>query len=297
MEMLKPDIDPKPRISYLEIATHRLVATNFMGDYQSVFKGRGVVFESYREYGATDDAMMIDWKTSLRAGKPMVKEFAEERNLDVFFLVDGSHTMVFGSQKKLKFEYAAELVASMAFSILERGDSVGLGIFNEDMRGFLMPERGITQYRRMLRVLADPENYDGGCNFEEAVRACVHRLRPETLLILVTDAVHLEGDWELLLKIANRKFEVLIILLRDPRDDELPDSGHVVVENPSTGQQLLIDTGAIQKDYARAAKEILEHNLATMRRGRVADIPIIMTNEDFPKHIISFFERRKRRMR
>jgi uncharacterized protein (DUF58 family) len=295
--MLKPDIDPKPRIAYLEIATHRLVSTNFMGDYQSVFKGRGVVFESYRDYAPTDDAMMIDWKTSLRAGKPMVKEFAQERNLDVFFLVDGSHTMVFGSQKKLKFEYAAEMVASMAFAILERGDSVGLGIFNEDLRGFIMPERGITQYRRILKVLSDPQNYDGACNFEEAVRACVHRLRPESLVILITDAVHLEGDWELLLKIANRKFEVLILLVRDPRDDELPDAGHVMVENPYSGQQMLLDTGAMRGEYARAAKGILDDNLATMRRGRVADIPIIMTTGDFPKHIISFFERRKRRIR
>jgi Ca-activated chloride channel homolog len=185
----------------------------------------------------------------------------------------------------------------MAFAILNRGDAVGVGLFNEKVRGMLRPERGISQYRRILRELSNPANYDGECNFEEAVRACVHMLRPETLLILITDAVRLQGDWELILKVANRKFEVVALLVRDPRDDELPASGHVMVEDPYSGEQLLLDTDGIRGQYASAAREIKEHNLAIMRRGRIADVPIIMTTDDFPKHVISFFERRKRRMR
>jgi len=296
--MLKLDIDQRPRIEYLDINTHRLVATNFMGDYPSIFKGRGVIFESYREYSTSDDASIIDWKATMRAGKTLVREFVEERNMDVFFLVDASHTMVFGSQQKLKHEYAAEMAASMAFAILERGDSVGIGLFSDTVRGFLMPERGIAQYRRILHELANPEHYDRECDFESAMRMCLQRLQPQTLLIVITDAVRLRGDWGLLLRIANRKFEVLVMLVRDPRDDTLPEgAGQVMVENPFAGTQLLLDTESIREDYARAAKEILEKNMAAMRRGYISDIPVIRTDQDFPRHVIAFFERRKKKMR
>ena len=297
--MLKLDIDPRPQIAHLDITTRRLVATNFMGDYQSVFKGRGVIFESYRDYCPADDASLIDWKASTRAGKALIKEYVEERNLDVFFLIDASHTMVFGSQKKLKHEYAAEMVASMAFAILDRGDSVGVGLFSDKVRGFLMPMHGIAQYRRIIRELTESAHYDGPkCDLEEAVRACLHRLPPQTLLILITDAVGWEGEWHLPLKIANRKFEVIVILVRDPRDDELPSGvGQVAVENPGTGEQLLLDTDHICEDYARVAAEIKEHHIRVLHASGMTDVPVIRTDQEFPRHILAFFERRKRKLR
>jgi len=296
--MLKLDIDPKPRIHHLDVMTHKLVASRFMGDYPSLFKGRGVIFESFREYSPSDDASVIDWKASSRAGKTLVREFVDERNLDVFFLMDASHTMVFGSQSKLKHEYAAELLASMALAVIEQGDSAGMGLFSDSMRGFMMPDRGIAQYRRILRELTNPAHYDGACNFEEAMRACILRLRPQTTLVIITDGVRLSGDWARLLRIASKKFDVIVLLVRDPCDDELPTGcGQVAVEDPYTGEQLILDTDAIRADYAKAAKEQLEANLAIMRTGRVVDVPIIKTDADFAGHIIGFFERRKRKMR
>jgi uncharacterized protein (DUF58 family) len=296
--MLKLDIDPQPRIHHLDVMTHKLVASRFMGDYPSLFKGRGVIFESFREYSPSDDASIIDWKASSRAGKALVREFADERNLDVFFLIDASHTMVFGSQDKLKHEYAAEMAAAMALAVVQQGDSVGVGLFSDKIHGFLPPDRGIAQYRRILRELTNPAHYDGECNFEEAMRACILRLRPQTILIIITDGVRLSGDWAGLLRIAGKKFDVITLLVRDPRDDELPAGcGHIAVEDPYTGEQLLIDTDSIRGDYAKAAKEILDSNLATLRTGRVVDVPIMRTDADFAAKIISYFERRKRKMR
>jgi uncharacterized protein (DUF58 family) len=296
--MLKLDIDPKPRIQILDVTTRGLVASNFMGDYQSIFKGKGISFESYREYTTTDDAELIDWKASLRAGKTLVREFVEERNLEVFFLIDASYSMVFGSQVKLKHEYVAEMVAAMSFAILERGDSVGVGLFSDKVHGFLTPYHGIVQYRRILRELTNPAHYDGPCNIEEAIKVCINRLRPQTIIILITDAVGLQGSWEHPIKIANQKFEVLAILVRDPRDDELPEgAGHIVVENAYTGEQIIMDSEKIRVQYAHAASEIKERAIATLKRARVGDIAVISSKEDFAKHIIAFFERRKRRWR
>lgn len=296
--MLKLDIDPRPRIAQIDLTTRRLVASNFMGNYASVFKGRGIVFESYREYTPSDDASLIDWRASSRGGKLVIKEFVEERNLDVFFLIDSSYTMVFGSHKKLKHEYAAELVASMAFAILEKGDAVGVGLFSDQMRGFLRPRNGMIQYRAILRELTNPAYYDGPCDFESAIKTCIHTLTPNTLFIIVTDLVNLEGKWESALRLAGTKFEAMCLAVRDPRDDELPDEGmNIMLENPSTGEQLHIDSKKARQEYAKAAKQILDGNLLMLRRARIPDVQILKTNEEFAGKMVSFFEMRKRRWR
>ena len=69
------------------------------------------------------------------------------------------------------------------------------------------------------------------------------------------------------------------------------------MEDPYTGEQLLVDTDSIRDEYARAAKGILDENLAIMRTGRVVDVPVMRTDSDFAVKVISYFERRKRKMR
>lgn len=296
--MLKLDIDTHARIRKLDITTQRIVSTSFMGNYASAFKGRGIVFESFREYSPADDASYIDWKASTRAGKLLVREFVEERNLEVFFLIDASHTMVFGSQKKLKHEYAADMVAAMSFAILQAGDAVGVGLFSDAMRGFLIPRQGAGQYRAILRELVNPDNYDRACNIGGAVHKCVLMLKPNTIIFLVTDLVGLEGSWELYLKIANKKFEVLPIIVRDPRDDDLPtDVGPVIVEDAYTGAQMLINTGRIREAYARAAKEIYIEKTKILHHANIIDMALVNTSKDFITPVISYLERRKRRWR
>ena len=75
-------------IRRLEIFTKSSVGSKLIGRYKSVFKGKGLEFAGYREYSPDDDSTMIDWKASSRANEIMVKEMVEERNLNVFFLID-----------------------------------------------------------------------------------------------------------------------------------------------------------------------------------------------------------------
>lgn len=296
--MLKLDINPKPKIRELKLTTKKLVASNFMGDYPSVFKGRGMIFESFRDYTNNEDASLIDWRASSRAGKLVVREYLEERNLEVFFLVDCSYSMIFGSQKKLKHEYAAELISSMAFAILQKGDSVGLGMFCDGLRSYLPPSYGMIQYRKILRELVNPENYDGPGDLGTAMGVCMQRLKPNTILILITDFLQIDEGWEKPLKVASRKFEIIPLIIRDPRDEEMPEGvGQITVENPYTGEQVLIDAGSIREKYSQMSKELLEQKVKSLKKICAAPPGIMNTKEDFARPIISYLERRKFRWR
>ena len=92
------------------------------GEYQSAFKGRGMEFDMVREYQEGDEERMIDWNVTARLGHPFVKSYIEERELTVIFLVDISASGLFGTDKQLKKETAAELCAVLAFNAIKKND-------------------------------------------------------------------------------------------------------------------------------------------------------------------------------
>ena len=78
------------RIRRIEITTRKLVSDSFAGEYQSVFKGRGMEFDEVRQYHPGDDVRSIDWNVTARTGEPYVKSFIEERELTAMLVVDVS---------------------------------------------------------------------------------------------------------------------------------------------------------------------------------------------------------------
>src|SRR6186713_1532083 len=96
------------KIRALEIKTKGLVQTVFAGDYNSVFKGRGMNFDEVREYQPGDEIGAIDWNVTARLGTAFVKKFTEERELTVVLVVDVSASGSFGSVSQSKRELAAE---------------------------------------------------------------------------------------------------------------------------------------------------------------------------------------------
>ena len=84
------------KIRRLELRTRRLVESSFAGQYQSVFKGRGMNFEEVRPYTPGDEIRAIDWNVTARTGEPYIKKFTEEREMTVMIVLDVSASGDFG---------------------------------------------------------------------------------------------------------------------------------------------------------------------------------------------------------
>ena len=168
--MAKLRISLTPALKKLEIFTKKNVSNTFLGSYKSVFRGRGIEFEEYRAHIPSDDASFIDWKASLRANQMLVKEFGEERQLNVFILIDVSSTMFYGSTFKLKNEYAAELAASLCYAVLQADDAVGFALFSDKIVQSSFPAHDPKQLYLLFRALTNEKNYGGSCNFENAIK-------------------------------------------------------------------------------------------------------------------------------
>jgi uncharacterized protein (DUF58 family) len=141
------------KIRRIEIRTRRLVNDVMAGEYQSVFKGRGMEFSEVREYQVGDDVRTVDWNVTARMGHPYVKRFSEERDLTVLFLVDASLSGEFGTAGKLKVDVAAEICALMAFSAIQNNDRVGLVLFTDKIEKFVPPKKGRNHVLRLIREL------------------------------------------------------------------------------------------------------------------------------------------------
>src|SRR5918996_6020429 len=113
------------QIRRLHLRARRAVEDLLGGEYHSVFKGTGIVFEDVREYQPGDDIRSIDWNVTARMGHPFVKRFIEERELTLMLLVDMSASQRFGTQQQQKREVAAEIAALLAFCALANQDKVG----------------------------------------------------------------------------------------------------------------------------------------------------------------------------
>jgi uncharacterized protein (DUF58 family) len=263
-----------------------------MGNYASAFKGQGLEFADYRYYSPSDDANRIDWKASSRARKLLVKEFMEERNLNVVFLLDVSSKMVLGSVARLKCEYAAELVASFATTILRAGDFAGLSLFSEKVVKNVSPSNGMRHYQLISDALSDVSYYGGGSSIKMALKHAIENNEPNSLVILISDFV---GEQNFLdeLRLAGKKFDLIGIMIRDPIDMQLPEgSGQARLEDPSTGEVMLISPKSFRDVYAKETKREVS-NLVKMFRVSGADFLPLYTNKAFVEDLIEFFQRRK----
>ena len=80
------------KLRQIEIRTNKLVEEIFSGEYRSGFRGKGMEFDSIRQYIPGDDVRSIDWKVTARYSKAFVKQYVEEREMNIFLLIDMSRS-------------------------------------------------------------------------------------------------------------------------------------------------------------------------------------------------------------
>jgi|688.fasta_scaffold23741_5 uncharacterized protein (DUF58 family) len=228
------------RVRRLELKARRLVRESFAGEYLSSFRGQGLDFDDFREYQHGDEVRFIDWNVTARMNQPFVRKFREERELSVVLAVDVSGSTVYGSESMSKREIAAEAAAIIGFSALNNGDKVGLLIFAEDPILFIPPEKGTRHLLRMIReiLVADPPN--PATSIAAASDFLVRTLRRKSLVFLISDFIAPELDRPL--GKLSRKHETIALRIADPLESKLPRAGKVVLIDPESGLQSLINT-------------------------------------------------------
>ena len=227
------------------------VADTFMFamKYKEQFQASGIEFSDLRQYQTSDDASRIDWKNSAATEELYVKEYEEEKDLDVFIILDASDSMMFGTADKLKSEYAAIVAAALAYASIDMGINVGFGIYGDDDL-VMLPDGGQAQYQKILTEVTRFDNYGGEFNLEDALDSVVGQIKENTSIFLISDFLGVKGDWKSKMLVASKKFRhVLNIMVRDLRDYKLPDAGNFRFEDISGDGQVVVNTSKVKEEF------------------------------------------------
>jgi len=291
--MLPADILKKVR--RIEIRTSRLVNESLAGEYHSVFKGRGMEFSEVREYQFGDDIRSIDWNVTSRMGHPYVKKHVEERELTVILLVDFSASGEFGTRRQFKREIEAELCAILAFSAIKNSDRVGLIAFTDRIETFLRPRKGKDHVLRVIREVLYFRPQGRATDLKMALEFMYRTITKRSVIFVVSD--FLARDYEQPLRVASRKHDVIAITVTDPREESLPSVGLLDLEDPETGERVLVDSANRRtRDAFRTWAQTRRATREALFRANAIDSLELFTDRPYEVPLVRFFHRRARRM-
>jgi uncharacterized protein (DUF58 family) len=284
------------QIRRLHWKARRAVEDLLGGEYHSVFKGTGIVFEDVRAYQPGDDVRMIDWNVTARMGQPFIKRFIEERELTVLLMVDCSGSQLFGTQMQQKREVAAELAAVLAFSAIRNNDKVGLISFSDRVERFVPPGKGARHVLRIIRDILFFQAQHRGTSLAEALHYLNRVQRRRAIVFLLSD--FLDKEFEGALKRTARRHDLIAVRIRDPREEELPAVGLLQLEDAETGAPLVIDTSSarVRRAFTEKARKRRDA-LTQLTRSAGIDLIDVSTQGGHLDALIRFFHLRERRQR
>ncbi len=282
------------KIRQIQIYTSRAVDASFAGQYESVFKGRGMQFDEVREYTPGDDIRSIDWNVTARTGKPYVKRFVEEREMTVILAVDLSASGQFGTVNKMKNSLAAEFCAVVAFAAAKNNDKVGLLIFSDQVDLYIPPKKSRGHVLRLIRELLYFEMPKRKTNIPLAVDYLGRVVRKKATVFLVSDFI--ETDFKKPLSLLNKRHDVIAVSVRDRAEVALPSAGLIEFADAETGEIMLVDTSSrrFRKQYSGRSSERFG-KLKDMLKSINIDCISISTDKPYIHDLIEFFHMRHRR--
>jgi len=282
------------KVRRIEIITKRLVNDVFSGEYHSVFKGQGMEFEEVREYQPGDDVRSIDWNVTARMGAPFIKRFVEERELVVIFLLDVSASGRFGSGEKTKLDTAAEICALLSFSAVQNNDKIGAVIFSDDVEEYIPPDKGRKHALHVIRKVLFYRPQGRRTDIAQALSYLLRVMKRRAIVFVVSD--FLAPDFSREIGLAARKYDVVALRIRDPREEQLSGAGLLRVWDQENGTERLIDLSSARarERFARVIRE-RDESLKTLFNRCGVDMIDIDTHADYIRPLEMFFRARAKR--
>ncbi len=191
-----------------------VAVSTYGGSLTSRRKGEGLEFADIRRYEPGDPYKRIEWHSSAKTNRLMVRELNAETQLNVMVLLDSTESMAFGEAGRTKLDYAARAVASLVSYLSKRGDFIGLTVMQGDKPAAVLPlARGELQAFRLLRALGALTPKEAPADsLRSAVSRCLALggVKGKTLFFVITD-LDFERDLQPLKQLLEINHEVIVV--------------------------------------------------------------------------------------
>ena len=290
-------LDPEvlQKLGDLELIAREVVEGLRVGSHRSPLRGFSTEFAHHRQYAPGDAIRDIDWRVYGRTDRYYTKLYEAETNYDCYLLVDASASMRYGSGKVNKLEYAKFLAASLAYLVLKQRDSVGLSVFDSEVRAYLPPRSAkgiILQIDRLLRDIEPTPK----TSIARQLHDVALLMKRRSFVILISDLLADVDD--ILAGLDHLRFDghnVVVLHTLDPYELEFPFKGAWCFEGLEEEEPLTTQAERIREDYLASFNEYMEK----LRDGCVAshvDYTTISTSQPLDGVLSEFFFRRQATM-
>ena len=283
---------------YLRLMAEDIAEGMKSGNFRSLYRGQGIEFAGVRDYMRGDDIRTIDWNVTARMGRPYIKIFEEERELQIFLIVDSSRSMQLenATDRRTKYAAAAETAALVAIAAEINACPTGAVFFDGAINFSAEPALGKENTMQILNHLDRlPPSPVSGSVLPNAITAAAKVLRKRTLVFILSDFRC--ADWEKPLINLAQKNDVIAINLHDATDEELPSLGTVKFMDVETGRKMSLPSSstAFKKEW---------RNYNEMNQNRWQDfcikhgiMPVILDTKTEPIQVLNQIFARKARLR
>jgi len=211
------------------LKTRKQVFGALSGNNISAFQGEGFEFAELREYAYGDDVRKIDWKTTAKlGGKPYIKIYHEEKELNVVVSTMLSGSTLFGTSK-IKKDFIIEILAILGYSAVRNRDLFSHILFANKLYRHSKPSKHIFAVSKEIEESVEFNPLGKAANYEAWIESLNKRVRKKSLMFIIADFVGENINLALLAK----KHDLFVIIVRDR-----------FIENPKPlGEVTLVDPG------------------------------------------------------
>jgi uncharacterized protein (DUF58 family) len=264
------------------------------GDYRSLFTGHGFDLAEVREYQPEDDVRYMDWNVTARMGDPYVRQYIEDREITAWLVLDLSPSIDFGTARSRKRDLLVDFAGVMARLLTRHGNRVGAVMLDSGREQILEPRGGQLQNLRILhQLLKSDVGAQGSLDLTEALDRVNGSLKRRAMVFIVSDFFAPPG-WDLPLSRLAQRHEVLAVWLTDPREEEIPDVGPLILEDAESGEQVYVNTNdqSFQERFQQLVVERRQQLEYTFSRHGI-DLLRLTTDGDMVQEIGRFAHLRK----
>lgn len=286
--MISPQL--AARIKELELHTRRILSSSGIGAVKSLQKGFGLDFDQLRNYQYGDDVRLIDWKSSTRSGGTLyVRQYLEERNRTFIVCLDISKSTLFGSGNYSKHEIMQQISGILSLAPSFNKDNVGLILFSDQIELFIQPSRGQHHVHRILEKIFSHQAQGIKTDFNVLCKYIAQYIDKKSTLLVVSDFITTDFTAQLKKIINHRNFIAISCL--DGQEEQLPDIGLVFMQDPETGQRVLVNSkGGKQSALSHVLKQrVQDQKLALQSLG--VSVLMIKNMQTCMHDLITFFKK------
>lgn len=285
----------RSKIRKIKIHTKRLMQSSITGDYLSAFKGSGLEFDQLRDYQFGDDVRAIDWNSSAKMNKIMVKQFVEERDRTVILAIDVSASSNYSSVGQLRKDMIAEVAASLAFIASDNKDKIGAVFFSDNIEKWIAPSRGAGHIGKILENIFTLQSQSKKTDMVQILKFLINLKKRNSVVFILSDWIDNLEKYQKLLKVCSVEYDLIGLRFLDKCEKVLPDIGVLELQDSESGELFTVDT---RKHGQTGLNSYLQNFMFEQKRlfdKLQVDLLDLTVGQPFVNQLVSFFHKRIRR--